>query len=168
MATPAISAELVPSKLDEKLEAAAKISPKKITNTVRIVMAKAHRRVVLRTPVGWSGALRENYSVEIRQPNTRHVRGVLANPILYHDVREEGRRPGKRPPIEPLIPWVGSKLGIPAGDRRRVAYLVARKIGAAGYPGAHMVAEGWDDTRSEIKPLLKDLGLAIVRRMEQT
>ena len=85
--------------------------------------------------------------------------------MAYHDIRDEGRLPGRRPPTAALVPWVGTKLGIPPGEREGVAYVVARAIGARGYEGAHMVDSGWNRTKRKTRPLLQKAGLRIVRSM---
>lgn len=154
---------LVPGKADEKLEATARVASAAFYLFVKTTMERARSNTAVRTPRGWSGALADAYQTETRRGAGGKVTGILANPMLYHDVREDGRNPGKQPPVSALIPWVGSKLGVPPADRPAVAFLVARKIGRAGYEGAHMVADGWDETRDQIKPELKELGLRIVK-----
>lgn len=160
-----IEARLVPDQAAGNIARAGKLTPAMATATVAKIMHRGRTNIVQRTHVGWSGALRGGYDVEIKQV-AAGIRGSIVNPILYHDIAEEGRNPGRRPPTEALIPWVGSKLGIPPGDdRRAVAFLVARKIGAAGYEGHNMVADGWKETRRQIRPELSKLGLRIVRVM---
>lgn len=43
-----------------------------------------------------------------------------------------GRAPGKRPPIAPLITWVGNKLGVHGREGISIAYAVAKKIEKEG------------------------------------
>lgn len=43
-----------------------------------------------------------------------------------------GRAPGKMPPIEPLVQWVGHKFGYYGNEARSVAYAVAKKIQREG------------------------------------
>jgi hypothetical protein len=120
--------------------------------------------VVQRTPRGWSGALADSYHTELQAAGTAHPRAVLSNPLIYHDPVEDGRRPGKMPPPAALVPWVGSKLGIPPGSERdQVAFLVARAIGRRGTTGQKMVADGWQAARRRIRPLVQKLGYDIVR-----
>ena len=46
---------------------------------------------------------------------------------------EGGRAPGGAPPpVSALEPWVQKVMGIPAPESRRVAFLIARKIGRRG------------------------------------
>lgn len=166
MAKPAIRYRLLPGTAGKKFVDASVQTTEGMNALVREIIERGRTNIVKRTPVGWSGALRGGYSTEIRRRGTKSPIGVIANPIIYHDFVEDGRGPGKRPPVTALIPWVASKLGVPPGpERRSVAFLVARKIGQAGTPAQKMVEEGWDETRDEIKPRLKKLGLRIVAKL---
>lgn len=165
--TEPIRFRVLPDTFAKKAGQAAQLTPVQMTAFISRAIHTAHANVVKRTPVGWSGATRGGYAVEIRRPNTPSPVGILANPIIYHDFVEDGRKPGKMPPVEALIPWVGSKLGIPPGpERRSAAFLIARKIGATGTTGAHMVKEGWEETRAGLKPEMKQLGLRIVAKLK--
>ena len=159
-----IRARVVPNHAAKAFGNAAARSPMRLATAMRLGIEIGKSEVVQRTPVGWSSALRGGYHTEMRGQGTIRPRAILANAILYHDVREEGRRPGRMPPVAALIPWVGSKLGVPPGDeRRQVAFLVARKIGRRGYPGAFMVRDGWTAARLLIRPIFTKLGYDIVR-----
>lgn len=153
---------LVPGTLDTDLAKAARRTPAEMHALITEIIQIGRTNIVKRTPVGWSGALRGGYAVEVTQSIGR-TRGVILNPIIYHDVVEDGRRPGKMPPVEALIPWVASKLGVPPGpERRAIAFLIARKIGRQGTRPANMVEDGWDATRAQIRPRLKEAGLRLV------
>lgn len=43
-----------------------------------------------------------------------------------------GRKPGKMPPINAILPWVMVRTGVQDMRARRVAFLIARKIGKHG------------------------------------
>lgn len=162
------SYRLIPDTYGKNVEKAAKITPLQLTKVVAESIEVARSHVVPKAPVGWSGQLRAGYQTEVTRRNTAKPRAALLNPTLYHDVVEDGRQPGRRPPVEALIPWVGSKLGIPPGpERRAVAFLVARKIGASGTKPQRMVEEGWDTARKQIQPKLKEAGLRIVKTIEK-
>lgn len=63
------------------------------------------------------------------------VIGAVASPLPYAEYRELGTRP-HFPPVEPLEDWVQAKLGIDdEGERRNVAFLIARKISRVGTKG---------------------------------
>ena len=155
---------ITPNTYGKNAAKAADVTPAQMTRLVREGIEITRSEVVPRTPVGWSAALRNGYQVEVQRAGTKTPRAALVNPVLYHDIRDQGRKPGKRPPVDALIPWVGSKLGVPPGpERRQVAFLIARKIGQKGYPGANMVGEGWAAARPQIQPLLKQVGLRLVK-----
>jgi hypothetical protein len=160
--------QIVPGKFGAKaIDASLKTGPG-MEALIRRVIEQGRTAIVKRTPVGHSGALRGGYQTEIRRRGTKHPIGVIANPIIYHDPVEEGRAAGKPPPTAALIPWVASKLGVPPGpERRSVAFLVARSIGAHGTEPQKMVEEGWGEVTSQIKPELTKLGLRLVRELEK-
>ncbi len=75
---------------------------------------------------------------------------VMTNSARHSIFVELGRRPGKRPPLKPLIEWVKRKkigrkgLGrdkqgrfksLSSGQARAIAFLIARKIGRKGTKG---------------------------------
>ena len=157
------STRLVPGTTDESLARAAAKAPSRIRTAINLIVNVGKSEIQERTHTGWSGALKRGYTDDVKVRGNTTI-GTISNPSLYHDVAEEGRRPGKRPPTAALIPWVGSVLGIPPGpEREQVAFLVARKIGARGYLGHHMVSEGMDATRRQMKPILSKMGLALAK-----
>lgn len=121
---------------------------------MRKSLAIIETNVVSRTPVGVSGQLRQGWSSQVRgTPLEATFYGKVMNPIVYGLPVEEGRRPGKMPPIAPIELWVIRKLGIVGADSRGVAYLVARKIGRSGTKGAFMAKKGAEASISEIKAI---------------
>ncbi len=158
------SYRITPNTYGKNAAKAANMTPQLMTRIVREGIEITRSEVAPRAPVGWSGVLRAGYQTEVIRPNTSNPRAALVNPVLYHDPVDKGRKPGKQPPIEALIPWVGSKLGIPPGPQRQsVAFLVARKIGQKGTEPVDMVKEGWEQARQELSPLLKQAGLRLVK-----
>ena len=154
---------IVPGTADEKLGNMRRRVPFRLSGAIRVALHIYHGQIVRRTPRGASGVLAEAYQMEMRG-TPKHPKGVLANAVLYHDVREDGRRAGRMPPVAALIPWVGSKLGIPAGpERDSVAFLVARKIGRVGYEGSHHVEEGSKEARRQLRPIMTKMGYEIVK-----
>lgn len=155
-------AYIVPNKAGDHLETASTVAPMHLLGAVRLATEIGRSAVAAETPVGWSGNLRGAYGTTL-QVRPKRIIGAVVNPVPYHDIREEGRKPGKMPPPAVLIPWVGSKLGVPPDERAEVAFLVARKIGKKGYKGAHMVEKGWKSARHQLAPILAKAGLKIVR-----
>lgn len=162
MTSKGFSVRIVPDEFADNAANAALKAPRRMRTAVSLIIEVAKSNIVADTPKGHSAALAAGYQTEIRQ-RSKSVAGILVNPVLYHDIRDEGRRPGRRPPTSALMPWVGSKLGIPPDEREQVAFLVARKIGRRGYPGSNHVEKGWKRTRRQTKPVLTKLGLRIAK-----
>ncbi len=162
-----LEARFVPGKLGDDLEKAAKVAPRVMLALVTETVETGRTEIVKRTPVGFSRSARGGWATEVTGSITKgKIVGRIANPVLHVDPLDTGRRPGRRPPIDALIPWVGSKLGIPPGPARRsIAFLIARKIGARGTTGANMIEEGWEVAADKIKPALKAAGVKIVRTL---
>lgn len=162
-----ITVRVVPGKVGERMDAGARAAKRSLTSVITEVVTLAVSEIQPRTPVGWSGVARSSWQHEVRRALTASPKGVVTNAAAHLPFVEEGRRPGKMPPVEALIPWVGSKLGVPPERRPAVAFLVARKIGRTGTPGAHMIEEGWEKTHRRIRPMLRAAGVDIVREIRR-
>ena len=71
---------------------------------------------------------------------------------------ENGRKKGKRPPLEDILKWVRIKLQVPTEEENSVAYLVARKIGLNGTKGTDVFSTNIKKaviTREEITEIIK-------------
>lgn len=160
-----IGARIEPDRTGHRLQRGAAESDRQMRRLVAKTVTTAESEVVPRTPVGATQTLRAGYATDGPRGGRGRWRAALVNPTVYHDIREDGRRPGRMPPVDALIPWVGTVLGVPIEDRRSVAYVVARAIGRRGYTGAHMIERGWAVTRRRIRPDLRKAGLAIAREI---
>lgn len=111
------------------------------------------RLLTERTPAGVSsagGGLRGSTFTELRgTPGRREQR--IGQSKFYAEIVELGRRAGKRPPVAALMRYVQLKLGKRGVEIERVAFLVARKIGARGYHGAQQFAR----TARQLEPLAR-------------
>lgn len=67
-------------------------------------------------------------SLEARAENNRGE--IWGLDYTYYLVN--GRSPGKRPPIAPLVRWVGYKFGLSGQQATSAAYAVANKIASEG------------------------------------
>lgn len=105
-------------------------------------------------------------ALEISRDARRSVRKAtsqLTNAILARRVRlmewlviaatdyarpvEEGRRPGRRPPVTAVIDWLKVKRIQPRNpntDQTTLAFLIARKIGRDGVPAAPYMKPAFD------------------------
>lgn len=55
---------------------------------------------------------------------------LLADDYIYY--LDQGRAPGKFPPIRNLREWVMNKLGVSFDESKSIAYLIGRKIAREG------------------------------------
>lgn len=68
-------------------------------------------------------------------------RPYVASPLVYARVMDEGRLPGKAPPISALFPWVATKLG--GSDPKKIrskAFAVAQSIAKNGIEPRHFIS----------------------------
>lgn len=117
------------------------------------------------TPVNL-GHLKGSWTTEITGTPV-NLSGIVATPLIYGWPVEEGRKPGKWPPIQPIKMWAKRKLGLAGEELETAAFLIARKIGTVGTKGAHMVQQAYDRAMSgkeidkiwkyEIDQLIKEL-----------
>lgn len=149
---------------DQRLKAAAERAPREIGDqvhrTVTGIALDAEGGVIKNTPVGATGHLRQSITHDISGSGIAIVGRVYSTdvPIKVASV-EEGRAPGRMPPMAPIELWVRRKLG---GDRN-VAFLVARAIGRRGTKGAHMFQKGYGVARRESPKHMNGLRAAIAR-----
>lgn len=75
---------------------------------------------------------------------------------------ENGRGPGKFPPIDKILEWIRVKPVIPYSDSRgrlpteeQLAFLIARKIAEQGTDGKHILAETIEELNRYYIPLLQ-------------
>ena len=100
------------------------------------------REVKKLTPVGVfgaSGGLVSTIHGEVEGKGTPLVKGIVASSSVYGEVIEKGRRAGKTwPPEGALLRWIEMKMGVPEEQAKRLEFVIRRKIGRKGFPGAHM------------------------------
>lgn len=110
-----------------------------VSSTLAELGAYGQRLVVFNSPRGVSagaGGFAGSISNELRGTPARR-QAVVSSSVFYAPIVEKGRRPGRRPPLEPIRLWVVRKLGVNQKNAREVAFLVARKIGRRGWEGKH-------------------------------
>ena len=57
---------------------------------------------------------------------------VIYSTEKYFTVLETGRKPGKQPPLDPILKWIQAKNITTDIKDRSLAYLISRKIGKEG------------------------------------
>lgn len=146
---------------------------REIEAVLDLVVRRLEKEVVEKTPRGVSaeGGLAGGVFGEVVMLGEQ-FKGIVGDPVPYGEVIEKGRRPGRRrPPIEPLIPWVRSKLGVSdEKEARGIAYVIAKRIGASGFKsipkGAQMFQKAWDKNESWVQGQLRTLPERIVQKVK--
>lgn len=65
---------------------------------------------------------------------------IIGSKLLHAKVMDEGRLPGKMPPVAALFPWVSDKMGATSTKEAwSKAWAVAKKIEQNGIEGRHYV-----------------------------
>jgi len=105
------------------------------------------------TPVN-SGALRGSITTAVTG-TLANVHGEVVTDIIYGWPVEEGRKPGKMPPIDAIQLWVKRKLGIGGDESRRVAFVIARAIARRGTKGAFMFKQGFEQATPTVVALFR-------------
>lgn len=84
-----------------------------------------------------------------------------AEPIVV-EVIENGRAPGRFPPLDVISAWAGRKLGaVDPKSRRSIAFLVARKIANEGIPGKFV----FKNTFQEMQPLIQEMQQSVAAKV---
>lgn len=103
-------------------------------------LAECYRELLDNENITASGKLK-NFNVDI-EFNSGHFR-IYFNLQDYWKYVEEGRKPGKFPPINAIKDWITVKPIIPSAvngkipSANQLAYLISRKIAREGYEGRH-------------------------------
>jgi hypothetical protein len=123
-----------------------------LTGFMQEAVTYLEREVKRGTPTGVYGAqggLLSTISGEVTGKGTPLVKGVVGHGRpQYGNVIEKGRTGGKAmPPSGTLVRWLEVKLGLSEKEAQRIEFVVRRKIGRRGFPGAEMfegaLNRGW-------------------------
>ena len=77
--------------------------------------------------------------------------------ISYAEYVENGRPPGKMPPVKMIAEWAKKKLGIDDKVKMSVGYVIARKIAASGTKAKHFFSEAIETVSKSLKEDLDNL-----------
>lgn len=85
----------------------------------------------------FTGQLFNSWEITKKPDGTR----IIGSPLLWARVMDEGRLPGKMPPVDKLFPWVLDKIKDVKSyqEARQVAFAVAKKIAEKGIEPRHYV-----------------------------
>jgi hypothetical protein len=132
-----------------------------------VTMAEA--AIIPKVPVGISGRLKNSIGSQVLETGPGSIIGKVGSSLKdeeYPKVMEFGRKPGKMPPVDALVPWVHRKriagsysiktkrrLGGRAqqgSEDRAVAYMIARSIGRKGIKGHFFMKQGYEKVKGKI------------------
>lgn len=107
-----------------------------------------------------TGNLLNSVEYEI-QTDTKSITVCLSLEDYWYYL-EEGRQPGKFPPVDAMIQYIRSKPIIP--DERsgrlptenQLAFLIGRKIAQEGFEGGHYLAESQEEVLVEFEDKLSE------------
>jgi hypothetical protein len=142
---------------------------KNLTSAMYEAVAFLERKVKELTPQGVGGAesgLRAGIQGEVLGKGTQFVTGIVFTQSKYGEVLEKGRTAGKSmPPSGVLLKWINLKLGISGEEANRVEFLVRRKIGKKGFPGAHMFERAFNKNLRQIQSIFERQGFTIAQEL---
>ena len=84
----------------------------------------------------FTGKLQKSWEIE----NTGDGERTIGSPLIWAAALDEGRVPGKMPPVDALFPWVKAKLGVKDDvEARSIAFAIAKTIERDGIEPRHYV-----------------------------
>lgn len=129
------------------------------------------REVKKRTPQGVGGAkggLMSTIHGEVIGKGTSVIKGIVSHQSKYGDVIEKGRTAGKTwPPEGALIRWIEVKMGLSGPEAKRIEFLIRRKIGKKGFPGAHMFERALNENWGRLQGIFERMGFEIARELSE-
>jgi hypothetical protein len=138
-----------------------------MTEAVMFLEAEVKKR----TPVGVFGAQGGLISTIYGEVTEKGMKGVIGHQSRYGDVIEKGRTPGKKwPPEGALLRWIEVKMGVGSADlrsARRIEFLIRRKIGQRGFPGAAMFEKAFKEGWPRLKKIFNDAGFRIAKTLNE-
>ena len=94
------------------------------------------------------------------------MKGIVFHGSKYGDVIEKGRTAGKGMlPEGTLIRWIELKMGLDAAAAQKIEYVVRRKIGKKGFPGAHMFEKAWKAGWPVVQQIFEKRGFMIAEAL---
>jgi len=117
---------------------------------------------------GAKGGLISTIAGEVIDKGTPIIKGIVASSSLYGEVIEKGRRAGKTwPPEGALLRWIEVKMGIPEEMAKRLEFVIRRKIGQKGFPGAAMFEKGLERGWPKLEEIFDRAGFEIAKELNQ-
>lgn len=137
----------------------------KIANRV----VELYRNELDKQGINASGTLYRNTKSRVELNGTQLI--VYLNLEDYYKFVEDGRGPGKFPPIDAIEKWIKIKPIIPepingrVPDTRQLAFLIARKISREGFEGRKPISNIINSP--ELQNVIQSIKNEIVRQLKQ-
>lgn len=136
-----------------QLEAQMASSPSVVEQELTAAVAEADLLIEREIKDAWPTAsgLSRSSITHVETVAGLHVEGFVGSTLNYVQPVDLGTRP-HFPPVEALIDWVRTKLGVASDKQARgIAFLIARKIARQGTKGAHV----FDEALERLTPQLE-------------
>ena len=141
----------------------------RLTKNGDLIVARIKEKLIAQGKVA-SGQLLDSIGFDLKVENGIISLNILSNDYFYYV--DQGRKPGKQPPIFKILQWMDFKnirpistgipknrFGLPRADRS-LAFLIARKIGRDGIKGTGILSSTMEETND---PLVHDLTALITQ-----
>lgn len=132
-------------------------------------VAELYRKQLAADNVNASGAL-SNFTTEYEYDGQHFV--LYFNLVEYWKWVENGRRPGKFPPIDAIRNWIQIKPIVPVPDAKgkipstnQLAFLISRKIALEGTQGKHSLTKAM--LSSEMDPIVASIENILIADIEK-
>lgn len=110
-----------------------------------------------------------NFQEEITIDDERLL--ITFNLPHYWKYIEEGRKPGKQPPISAIQTWIENKGIVPYGtsskvpNTKQLAFVIARSIGKKGIPGKYPLKKTLESPQTDeiIRQIIENLTDQVIR-----
>lgn len=127
------------------------------------------------SPINASGRLKNSFEVDFDETTGEYIYSILGND--YGLIVDKGRGAGKMPPINEIIKWIdakpvtlnaarlGSLKGSITTQKKKLAFAIARKIGAQGTRPTGFVEQALASAMEKLKieePIIQDIEENIV------
>lgn len=119
-----------------------------------------YKRKLTDKEINASYKLLNSVETTVKRNDDEFIVSINLEPYWYYV--ENGRKPGRFPPIDKILEWVRIKPVIPYSDSRgrlpteeQLAFLIARKIAEQGTEGKHILYETVDELNRYYLSILK-------------
>lgn len=147
-------AQTIPKDIEKKVATA-------ITSVIAEVSAFAQAVAKKNAPADIGNLVNSIFTIP---PTPPKFKGGIQTNVPYALVMEDGRRPGRFPPVDAMIAWVTRKrkdFGIKKSEIPSVAFLVGRAISRRGITGRKFFDKALKITTAKLPDFSRKLGIKI-------